>query len=258
MTTTNRNADLNRRTLSDITQQYIKERDMAEVRRAILDPSPFIQLLMRNAEDYAQSGAIGSPTIPETPKGLNGPAGGSLYEECLATQGAVWPEPGAPALAVKPPLGPQRRMAAAEIPVTAEMIVAGVQANSSCSVKSSTDYTGIGAAVRTIYRAMAPLAPRDDSFETYAKAQFADGWKAERDNVLKIATEQAERINELEARIGSMFTFEQMAFSLGKKDTRIAELEAKLAAFTAANVPPAEPEHNPFREFPVDRRRIGG
>lgn len=50
---------------------------------------------------------------------------------------------------------------------------------------------------------------------------------------------------------------------IAAKDARIAELDSELAAFRAQNVAPLEPKseapaHNPFREFPTDRRRMGG
>lgn len=78
--------------LNDITQQYIRARDLAVVRRDILEPNPFLWLLERNAA-AAQCGAVGSSSTPEMPKGLNGPAGPSVpITEWIPVQAMKEPE----------------------------------------------------------------------------------------------------------------------------------------------------------------------
>lgn len=79
--------------LNDITQQYIRARDLAVGRPDILEPNPFLRLLERNAAAAAQCGAVGSSSAPEMPKGLNGPAGPSVpVTEWIPVQAMKEPE----------------------------------------------------------------------------------------------------------------------------------------------------------------------
>lgn len=104
--------------------------------------------------------------------------------------------------------------------------------------------------------------------------RFIAGVSAKRDEYYrKLAAERGRReacqmvIASLKSRVKELESYshgmavehDRLTAILGQRDARIAELDSRLAAFTAANiVERVESKPNPFREYPQDRRRVGG
>lgn len=84
--------------------------------------------------------------------------------------------------------------------------------------------------------------------------RFIAGVSAKRDEYYrKLAAERDRRSH------GMAVEHDRLTAMLAQRDAMIADLKARLAAFTVGNtVERAESKPNPFREFPVDRRRVGG
>jgi hypothetical protein len=158
-------------------------------------------------------------------------------------------------------LGPER-------PVTLNMLNhadAILQANGIMDAK--------GEMIEEIYRAMAAHAPKYDPEYRALSDQLGDTCRerdaalAERDELramLILCGEQEcsgvegypEKLRALIDGLIDVRGVKDVALALVRKLQGVHDL---LASFTAANVPePEPPKPNPFREFPGDRRRVGG
>ena len=222
-------------------------------------------------------GAVGSSFVHETPKGLNGPAGpivtlhamehGLSYGQAVAALTSADCGVGVGGAAAQGDL---------EIPVTAEMFNAG----------QAVILGGIYHDAADVYRPMAALAPNHTAphievVNLTGRLQVASAriaaLEAENTNLRAIAAlapDQTICIDHdghtlAQRRIAILEAERDALRALAQKNAnqecvylrKITDLEAQVDAFIAAGTKPKTrpvPDHNPFRDFAVDRRRIGG
>lgn len=185
------------------------------------------------AETYLQrrEGAVGSSERPEMPRGLNGPAGPSsdtlIYGVDPRTTGVALCRENifnSGTCSV-----PKVTISGPDLVGEAHLISTSSSEATEIPVTMGMIEAGKRAALcpnwgnelfADVYRAMATVARTDDR---------------QRETLISVAAAREVRLLD-----------------------RIAALKAELTAFTATDAPPEDPEHNPFREFGGDRRRIGG
>lgn len=191
-------------------------------------------------------------------------------------EAARWPEPGRAPLASKPPLGPRRALQPTEhLPVTWKMLyVATIEAQ-------QKGWRLEGADLSALYRAMRALEPPSDAERiALTRANIAEGRVKELEARLaahdkptplspKLWSDESVRALHVERdefraacdNLNSGWINEtyDLRCQLADRDARIAELKSELAARPKPAPAPDAPasSRGPFREFPVDRRRIG-
>jgi len=159
-------------------------------------------------------------------------------------------------------------MLEAEIPVTDEMIAAAKP-------------FGLGESLaRWVYRAMAAVAPLPPPTAWWIDQAtgVATPHYPERERITELLAETAELMAQgkhlresaifaIQTQIDRALMWEKRAIAAEAENAElrrlmtvqndwITELNGKLAAFTNV-APKPEPAHNPFRDFPSDRRRLG-
>jgi hypothetical protein len=171
-------------------------------------------------------------------------------------------------------VGPIKEVARDPLPealMTDEMRRAG-----SVALGFAPDHVTAGPQAALVYRAMRALepAPSVDLFGemnrifqecrellAFSRATLSakEGCIAELQTALSAMRCGKDNLQERNAALGAELVDALM--EVGARDARIADLEKQLTAFTAANVAPPEPDklaHDPFRDHPTDRRRLGG